>query len=80
MHRLHNDETPCLKQSVKAIWRIFFLTFTKTSLSLHPKNVHSIYIHHSKSTLTMDKNLLQKAKAPMIALIQTKNIIYSKRL
>ena len=34
----------------------------------------------TKSTLTMDKNLLQKAKAPMIALIQTKNIIYSKHL
>ena len=29
----------------------------------------------TKSTLTMDKNLLQKAKAPMIALIQTKNIM-----
>ena len=79
MHRLYNDETPCLKQSVNAIWRIFFLDFYENLPIFAPEKC-SFNIHHSKSTLTMDTNLPTTAQAPMIALIQAKNIIYSKHL
>ncbi len=58
----------------------FFLDFHKNLPIFAPKKMFFHYYSQTKSTLTMDKNLLQKAKAPMIALIQTKNIIYSKHL